>query len=427
MCAKTGSNPLLARIAALLYDGVWCAAAALWAPFAACAARGRSGKARAREKLGYFGPRGDGEVCWIHACSVGEVGVALRLIGALRARLPRLRFALTTVTREGHALASARLAAPDRVLWFPFDSAGAMRRAYDCLDPRFVVLVEVELWPNHLRVARSREIPVFVVNARLTPQDERNYRRAGAFMRQAFAVPRTICARSPEDAQRFAALGATNTIVTGNMKYDAAPATSAAHAAPAKRASAPVLLGASTHEGEEEILLALAQRLRRDHPGLILVLAPRHTERARSVHALALHQGHRPAYTSAPERGADCLVADRIGILPKLYAEATLAFVGKSLSARGGQNFLEAVEQGCPALFGPHMENFAQDARAFVEAGAAVQVSDESALESAVAALLGDAEKRSEMSAVALGLLRSKRGATQRACDTICRELGRAT
>lgn len=425
MCASTGSNsnPLSARAAGWLYDAAWRVAASAYAAAATCAGRGRNRSRRTREKLGYFDTAGAGEWCWIHACSVGEVGVAIRLIEALRARRPELRFALTAVTREGHALGRARLALPDRVLWFPFDSPGAMRRAYDLLKPRFVVLVEVELWPNHLRAAAARDIPVFVVNARLTAEDERNYRRAGAFMRRAFAVPRAVCARSPQDAERFSSLGARNTVVAGNMKYDEAPEIRTPD--PVSREAFPVLLGASTHEGEEEILLAIARRLRRDSPELKLVLAPRHTARARRVHALAARHGYRPAFTSASPGGAsDCLVADEVGILAGLYSQATLAFVGKSLTKRGGQNFLEAVEAGCPAIFGPHMENFAEDAKLFVETGAAIQVADERALESAAAMLLRDAEKRREISAAALRILRSQRGATQRACETICRELG---
>lgn len=408
MSASTGDSP-----ARIVYDAAWSMVATACLPALGLAKlRGVRGSWIAG-KLGIHAPVGDGPWCWIHACSVGEVGVALRCVAALRAARPGLRFVLTTVTPEGHMLAEGNISPPDRVAWFPFDARSAIRRAYDAFHPEFVVLVEVELWPNHLREARARDIPVFVINARLSGNDERNYRRAGAFMRRIFALPELVCARSEQDALRFERLGARDVVVTGDMKLD--PPPSSASRSPADSIvlpDVPVLLGASTHPGEEEVLMEVFRSCRRAVPDLALVLAPRHPARAGAIRAAVARQGLRVA--SESEAMPDCWVVDTIGQLPRLYAQATVAFVGKSLTARGGQNFVEAVEAGCPVIIGPHMENFAGAAQAFLSANAVLQVHDAESLALATETLLLDPECRELLVARASTVLRNERGATQR-------------
>ncbi len=415
MSASTGNSP-----ADIVYDAAWGALAAVSRPALGVAKLRGFRNGWLAGKLGFYAAGDGGPRCWIHACSIGEVGVALRCIAALRAACPDLCFVLTTVTPEGYAFACRHIAPPDRVEWFPFDARSAIRRAYDVFRPEFVILVEVELWPNHLREAAARGIPVFVVNGRLSGGDEQNYRRAGTFMRNIFALPELICARSEEDAARFRRLGANDVVVTGDMKFDPLPgdvAPSQLELAP----DIPVLLGASTHPGEDEVLMAIFDTCRAAIPDLLLVLAPRHPTRAGAIRAAATHRGLR--LDSGPATRPDCLVVDTVGQLPGLYARATISFVGKSLNAHGGQNFLEAVEAGCPVIFGPHMENFAGAAHAFVAAGAVRQVQNAEELALEAKSLLLDSKRRAEMAVRASAVLESERGATARTMNLLLAKL----
>ena len=414
------------RLAAWFYNAAWSTFSVASLTCSAAVFRSEGGNnRRMADKLGLFDTASAAPRCWIHACSVGEVGVALRCIAALRAVRPGTVFILTTGTPEGHALASARLQPPDHSAWFPFDSRGAMRRAYERLRPEFVILVEVELWPNHLREAQARDIPVFVVNGRMSLRDERSYRRAGEFMRRVFAIPQLVCAQTAEDAERFRSLGARRVVVSGNMKYDPLPEapTLAANPLP-DLPDGPILLGASTHEGEEKFLLETAVQIRRAIPGLALVIVPRHPRRAEKIKTLAAAHGFHAALGS--EAGtADCIVIDTLGLLPALYAKAAVAFVGKSLTARGGQNFLEAVEAGCPVVMGPHTEHFADAAAAFVTAEAVAQESDAAAVAQRLEEILREPEGGRRMAATAVEILQKKRGASARTADLILAALER--
>ncbi len=431
MCASIGAKrgAVFADVAGSFYRAGWALlAASCWPRLLAARMRGNPTDRRIFEQFGLYDPPSTAPRCWMHACSVGEVGVALRCIAALRAARPGTVFTLTTGTPEGHALANARIHSPDRAAWFPFDSRGAMRRAYDRLRPEFVVLVEVELWPNHLREAQARNIPVVVVNGRMSRRDERSYHRGGEFMRRVFAIPQLVCAQSPEDAERFRSLGARRVMVSGNMKYDPPPdaPTPAANPLPILP-DGPILLGASTHEGEEKFLLETAAQIRRAIPGLVLVIVPRHPRRAEKIKTLAAALGFRAVLGSEANPGnpADCVAIDTVGQLPALYAKAAVAFVGKSLTARGGQNFLEAVEAGCPVVMGPHTEHFADAVAAFVAAEAVAQEPDAAGVARRLEEILRDHERGRRMAAAALEILQRERGATARTAALISSELDR--
>lgn len=420
MSASTGAEPLgiAERVLGAVYDGAWAIIALAALPLAA------SGAGRWRAKLGFYPRSGHAPRCWIHACSVGEVRVALRCMEELRHRKPDLRFTLSTVTPEGRAAAHAGVVdGRDDVVVFPFDARSAMRRAFDRLAPDFVILAEAEVWPNHLREAAARGVPVFVVNARLTADDERNYRKAGQFMKRAFAVPELVGARGPTEAERFHRLGARNIVVTGDVKYE----TLAAGDSAGEMRSEALLLGASTHEGEERILLRATGNLRLRFPDLRLVLVPRHPRRAAAIAGLARREGFRASLSSSGARDWQVLAVDEIGRLAGWYRQAAACFVGKSLTARGGQNFLEAAEAGCPILTGPHIDNFREAADLFVAARALVQVSDRSALEEALGRLLSDPGERQKMAAAAREILRKNRGAAGHTAALILERLQKGT
>lgn len=420
MSASTGAEPLgiAERVLGAVYNVAWGSMALASFPLAAAGAK------RWRAKLGFCPPRQGDPRCWIHACSVGEVRVALRCMEELRRRKPDLRFTLSTVTPEGRAAAQSGIVdARDNVVVFPFDARSAMRRAFDRLSPDFVILTEAELWPNHLREAAARRVPVFVVNARLTEDDERNYRKAGRFMRRVFAMPELVCARGPAEAERFRRLGARNIVVTGDVKYE----TLAAHDIADETRSEVLVLGASTHMGEERILLRATANLRRGFPDLRLVLVPRHPRRAAAIAGLARREGFRTGLSSSGARDWQVLVVDEIGRLAGWYGQAAVCFVGKSLTARGGQNFLEAAGAGCPILTGPYIDNFREAADLFVAARALVRVNDKGALEEALRRLLSDPGERRKMADAAREILRKNRGAAGRTADLIIERLQRGT
>lgn len=378
--------------------------------------------------------------CWVQAVSVGEVNVALVFIGALQHRFPKLRIILTTTTSTGYTLAFERLPQEVELLYFPQDFPWCVRRAYNLIQPDFIVLMESELWPNHIWAGARRNIPVFLVNGRMSPRSAVWYRRLGWLFRSVFRQLALVCAQSTEDAENFIALGAAPERVTvaGNMKYDASmPHADAQKVDPVQllkqisvSPSQPILLAGSTHPGEEEILFDIFKELRRKFPQLFLVIAPRHVERTREVVELAKRKQIKfllrtdiNSQLLSTARPYDCLLVNTTGELKWLYKIATVIFVGKSLVGRGGQNIVEAAVSGHPVVFGPQMQNFKAIAAQFVAEGACVQVQNAEELGRALEELLQDAGRRAKIAAAARRVIERNVGATERSVDLIARVL----
>ena len=368
-----------------------------------------------RELSGEFRTSGRSCALWIHACSVGEMMVARRFIECWRMGAPEDDIFLSAWTGDGHRIALSQRSAGDQVAWFPLDSRAAMRRTYDAVRPRTVILCEAELWPNHLAEAKARGIPVFVINGRMSQRDHTKYARIGRLASPFFAIPEVVFAQSEHDAQRFSALGARRTLVTGNMKFDAMEKEdSGSHGAVDFRGT-PYVLAASTHPGEEAAILAAFRECAAQRPDLKLVIAPRHVNRSNAIARIARRHGLRAAVWPRDPRAADadCVVVDRLGLLPALYARAEFAFVGKSLHARGGQNFLEAVQAGCPVVVGPHTENFDDMLTPFLASAAVWQLHDAGKLSAAFRTLSNQAHIRDEMAKKARLITREQSGATE--------------
>jgi 3-deoxy-D-manno-octulosonic-acid transferase len=362
-----------------------------------------------------------GDRTWLHAVSVGEVMIALKLVEKMKSRKPDLQIALTTTTTTGFAL--ARKQAPEwiEVLYAPLDFWPIMRRAFAVIRPIRIVLVEAEVWPNLTAIAHRQKIPIALVNARLSPRSEGRFRAFNFFVRPYFQKLDLICVQEPEDVARWQSLGAKPARIfpVGSIKFDPdevalRPAIPRAvldmHGIDPAR---PILLGGSTHPGEEEILGRTFLKLRREFPALFLIIAPRHVERAREIadqlNALGISSVRRNGTGTA-----DCLLIDTTGELRDWYSVATIVFVGKSLAARGGQNPVEAIVAGRPVTFGPHMENFATLARTLVAAGGALQLNDELALTNRLSTLLRNPEDRERLVRQARTVLDAHRGATER-------------
>jgi 3-deoxy-D-manno-octulosonic-acid transferase len=386
---------------------------------------------------------------WLHAVSVGEVNVALKLANALRTFEPDLRCVLTTTTTTGFALARKKAPRWVEVMYTPLDYWPIMRRAFSVIRPTRIVLVEAEIWPNLTAEAHACSIPLELVNARLSPHSERRYRQFRFLVASTFRLLDLVCVPEKEDAGRWAALGVSRDRirVTGSIKYDPEAFDPSSNVQPESEvvaASVPatpksnegardtwgdaiservVLFGGSTHRGEEEVLADIFLRLRQQFPSLRLFIAPRHVERLREIRtqldALRLHVTLASEAPTHRKLNTDCLLLDTTGELQRWYGIATVVFVGKSLTAHGGQNPVEAILAGKPVVFGPHMENFATLAKTLVSKNGAIQVQDVSSLESALAELLRDSKARQRLVLNAHEVLSEHRGATARAAALI--------
>jgi 3-deoxy-D-manno-octulosonic-acid transferase len=376
---------------------------------------------------------------WLHAVSVGEVMIALKLIQQLRTLEPDVHCVLTTTTTTGFALANKNALPRIEVMYTPLDFWPVMRRAFSVIRPARIVLVEAEIWPNLAAEAHARRIPVVLVNARLSPRSERRFRRFQFLVAPTFRLLDLVCVQEPEDVDRWHRLGVERSRIkyTGSIKYDPADfdytaeaqgpggvvATSPRYMLPVLSLERPVLFGGSTHRGEEEILTKVFLNLRQKFPSLCLFIAPRHVERVQQIQAqleaLSLDVRVASRVAGDNETKADCVLLDRTGELQRWYRIATVVFIGKSLTAHGGQNPVEPILAGKPVIFGPHMENFATLAKTLVSKNGAIQVSDIDSLERAVDNLLRDSETRQRLVQRAREVLNQHRGATARAAALI--------
>jgi 3-deoxy-D-manno-octulosonic-acid transferase len=370
---------------------------------------------------------------WLHAVSVGEVNVALKLANALRTHEPDLHCALTTTTTTGFALARKNAPPWIEVMYTPLDYWPIMRRAFSFIRPVRIILVEAEIWPNLAAEAHARRIPLALVNARLSPRSERRYRQFRFFIAPTFRLLDLVCVPEKEDAKRWPALGVSQDRIrlTGSIKYDPAGLDQVAEiqetAHPVSlnhlEPESAVLFGGSTHRGEEEVLANIFLRLRQQFPSLRLFIAPRHVERLREIRAqldaLRLQVTLASEALAHRELNADCLLLDTTGELQRWYGIATVVFIGKSLTAHGGQNPVEPILAGKPVVFGPHMENFATLANMLVSKKGAIQVQDVNSLEQALAELLHDSEARQRLVQSAHEVLSEHQGATARAAALI--------
>jgi 3-deoxy-D-manno-octulosonic-acid transferase len=366
---------------------------------------------------------------WLHAVSVGEVNVALKLANALRTHTPDLHCVLTTTTTTGFALANKSAPSWTEVMYTPLDYWPIMRRAFAVIRPERILLVEAEIWPNLVAAAHARRIPLALVNARLSLRSEKRFRRFRFFVAPIFSLLDLVCVPEPEDVDRWAALGVDRSRIhyTGSIKYD--PEEVAVDPALPQKLlrdlsveGRPILFGGSTHPSEEEILGKIFCQLRAQFRDLFLIVAPRHMERAPEVRRTLEQLGLRVAVRSQLPTGrgtVDCLLLDSTGELRNWYPVATIAFIGKSLTAHGGQNPVEPIMAGKPVVFGPHMENFAILARALVTEKGAIKVQDANSLELAIEKLLRDNQARQSLVENARQILGEHKGATSRTAGIV--------
>jgi len=377
---------------------------------------------------------------WIHAVSVGEVMIALVLIRRLRETKPNLRVVVSTTTGTGFTVAKEQLEDEQTaVIYNPIDFLWSVISAFKLIQPKRLILVESEIWPNYLWCARRRHIPVYLVNARLSRRTEERYRRMRWLVSPLLQEIALVFAQDPTDVARLTQAGFAPEVIfdLGSLKYDVAALDTHTE----KDISSwwdrtgwtegqPILLGGSTHPGEEEVLVRIYLNLRERWPKLRLVLAPRHAERGGSIRELCDHLGLRTvlrtqlaAATESLSNGStpDVLVVNSTGELRSLYKRVTLTFVGKSLRGHGGQNFIEAARVGTPIVVGPNMQNFEVATREFLNRQAIVQVSDEFELAKSLRKLFASDKMRRDLGTRARATFEAKLNAAERTATVILR------
>lgn len=376
------------------------------------------------------------QTLWLHAVSVGEVNLCTNLIRALEPRIPNVKIIVSTTTTTG--MNRLRDLLPNHIarIYYPIDRKKYVARAIAAFHPEAIILVEAEIWPNFIWRATSAGIPMFLVNARMSERSYPRYRRYGFVFRQLFGTFKGVGAQNEEDAAKLIELGCKPEAVqvVGSLKFDGARISEHRRLdvpgilrQAGCKDGAPVFIAGSTHPGEEGVIAEIFLRLRTRFPDLFLVLVPRHHERSREVGRELSSRGVKFAYRTDvvvgkhPKRGdAQCLVVNTIGELSYFYDAATVVFIGKSLTASpGGQNPIEPAEAAKAMVFGPNMQNFADITRLFLENQAAIQVKDAAGLESALAELLADPNRRTQLGQRAQKVVADNHGAIDRTIEMI--------
>lgn len=388
--------------------------------------QGKEDPARRPERLGRPGmPRPAGTLVWVHAASVGETNAILPLVHALGARRPALRFLLTTGTVTSANIAAQRLGPAGIHQFVPLDAAPFARSFLDHWRPDLAVFTESEIWPNLVLETSARNIPMVLVNARMSGRSFKRWKRRPGMSEPLFSRFDVVLAQNETLARRFVELGARRVEAAGNLKLDAPPPPvddAARHKLKTSLAGRPVLLAASTHEGEDAIITEAHLQLAATLPGLCTIIAPRHPARGPAIADAIARAGLKPALRSAgalPAPEIDIYVADTIGELGTLYSLAPVAFIGGSLIPHGGQNPIEAIRHGAAVLTGPHWHNFKDAYAALLRHKGAIEVTDAGEIAEAAGRLFADSAALSAVQAGANAALGSLSGALARSLDVL--------
>jgi len=383
-----------------------------------------------------FSKGGRGGIIWVHAVSVGEVMAAIPLLKKIREKYPSKGLMLSTITDTGQKVAREKLPEGTMVFYLPFDISIILKRVFKRKKPELLITIETELWPNLLRVSKQYGTPVILLNGRISEKSFKGYKKVSFFVKEVLSNVTLFCMQSETYAERISNIGVDERRikVLGNFKFDIKPPSKIPEWS--ERLKGPVLIGGSTHEGEEGFLISVYMELKKDFPDLNLILAPRHPERFKNVEDLLRSNGlyfiKRSAFSnqlSAPpplssplegegrRKGGIIILLDTVGELSSVYGISDVAIIGKSFKGHGGQNPLEPAYWGKPILCGPHMENF-PFIKDFFREGAALEV-DKDGLYSKLRELLLSPEKAKDMGLKAQQLYKKNTGAVERAMEVI--------
>lgn len=411
-----------------LYEIVLWLAAPFFIPYHYYRSVQRKRPAAFAERFGALSPQELAAVegnrpIWVHTVSVGETIAVKPLLKALRERFPDRKIVISNVTETGRSVAM-KLDGADLCIYFPFDFSFAVRRILSSIRPSIILVVETEIWPNFLRTARRMGIPTVMVNGRISDRSLAGYLRLGWFFRPVLADFSWFCMQTAEDARRIVAMGAPaeRVEVTRNLKYDLPVcAISTAEREESRKSfhlspDSAVVTAGSTHPGEDEILISCYRRLCAAGSRFILILVPRHPERAPVVAELL--QREKVAFSLRSDIGnrsvqfspGEVLLVDTVGELLQFYALSDIVFVGGSLVPTGGHNILEPASLRVPVVFGPHMDNFREAAGLVLACGGGIQVADGDGLASVLALLLANPAMRRTVGEKGGGLMEENSG-----------------
>ncbi len=374
------------------------------------------------ERFGFFFDVQSQPTIWVHAVSVGEVQAAVPLVEALKLRYPHYPIVITTMTPTGLAQVKKKFSQTVASGHLPYDLPGTIGLFLKRVRPAIAIVMETELWPNLFYMCEKRNIPLLIANARLSPRSTRGYKRIRPFVRQVLRRVACVAAQSVEDADRFIELGAPpgNVMVTKNIKFDITPLPKSETRIRAFRealgSQRKIWIAASTHAGEDELVLEAYCKILDELPDLVLLLVPRHPERFDDVAKLALKCGfvvdRRSGPTGLGRKQTQVFLGDSMGELMFYYQVSDLAFVGGSLVETGGHNILEPASVGVASIVGPHTFNFKDIVQSMTAAGALVQIESAEQLVSRVVDLINNDPDRRAMAARAGEVIAQNRGAT---------------
>ncbi len=384
---------------------------------------------RWRERFGFIERLQQPVDVWLHAVSVGEVRAAEPLVNALLDKANAITLLVTTMTPTGSA--QVRRCFGDRVYHYyvPYDYPAAVNRFIDKTEPRLAVFMETEMWPNIIRLCSRRAIPLLFANVRLSEKSFYRYQRVVGFMGPVLRLASGFAVQTHADAERLKRLGARkeSVRVTGSIKFEVKLPASQIEVAKVLRrewgSDRLVWIAASTHEGEDETLLAVFAKLKQNHPDLLLVIVPRHPERFAAVARRCSRAGYKTVLRSQDagplDSDVDIFIGDSMGELTLFYAASDIAFVGGSLVPVGGHNVLEPCALGLPVVFGPHMFNFQEISRHTLEHDAGMCVADQGELTAAVDRYLADPNLRFKAGEAGKAFVAENRGALQKTLNLL--------
>ena len=372
---------------------------------------------------------------WLHAVSVGEVNASLPLIKGIKERYPDIDMIVSTITATGNMTARDKVKETDHIIFFPFDYPWIVKRVVEDINPRLFITMETEIWPNFLKTLRSREIPSLILNGRISNRSFGRYRAARFFMKQVLSCLSFIGMQTERDAERITAIGAEaeKVQVMGNIKFDASIPISERDGNRLKNSLGlldheEIMIAGSTHAGEEEKVLEMYRRIKKEHPSFILIIAPRHLERVREIEELVQKSGFLPVRKTSLEKGLEnsfrennsVLILDTLGELSGLYRISSLIFVGGSLMPDiGGHNILEPAVCKKPVFFGPYMDNFTEVALTMKREGGGIQIKNESEFFKKADELLRDKKKYAELGIKAYQAIQKNQGALLKSLEAV--------
>lgn len=377
--------------------------------------------------------KSDKKPIWVHALSVGEVLSSVPLVMKLKERFKDKRIVFSASTKTGFEIANKLFKKNvDSIFFFPFDLLFSVKYIAGKIDPAIVIIVESDIWPNFLFEMKKRNVPVILINARLSNRSFKGYKRFSFISNKLFLSFAKICTQSIEDAKRFMLLGIPSNMIstTGNIKFDQTydPVSEeeieilkqSMNIQPFKK----ILMAGSTHEGEESILIDAFSRIRKDFADTVLIVVPRNPERARSVLKLCKSAGFSSVLMKGFENidkdeKFDVIIVDVIGILKKLYAIADVAFVGGSLVDLSGHNPLEPAAFSKPIIFGQYMSDFTHISQMLVDSGGAVQIQNTNSLYETIAGIFSDSVKAQNMGEKAFKVFNANKGAVDKTLKVI--------